>query len=42
MTDVTDRWSQPLADVKSMFNAMKQFSMFVTLAAASGASAPSR
>ncbi len=40
--DLTNRWSQPLAAVKSTFNLTKQFSMFATLAAASGGSAPSR
>jgi len=40
--DLTNRWSQPLAAVKSTFDSMKQFSMFATLAAASGGSAPSR
>jgi hypothetical protein len=39
---LTNRWSQPLAVLKSTFNFMKQFSMFATLAAASGGSAPSR
>jgi hypothetical protein len=39
---LTNRWSQPLAIVQSTFNFMKQFSMFATLAAASGGSAPSR
>jgi len=33
---LTNRWSQPLAVVKSTFNFMKQFSMFATLALASG------
>jgi hypothetical protein len=33
---------QPLAVVKSTFDIMKQFSMFATLAAASGGSALSR
>jgi hypothetical protein len=36
------RWSQPLAAVKSIFDFMKQFSMFAMLALASGGSAPSR
>jgi hypothetical protein len=40
--DLTNRWSQPLAVVKSTFNFMKQFSMLAALAAASGGSAPSR
>ena len=39
---LTNRWSQPLAALKSTFNFMKQFSMFTTLALASGGSAPSR
>ena len=39
---LTNCWSQPLAVVKSTFDFMKQFSMFATLAAASGGSAPSR
>jgi hypothetical protein len=39
---LTIRWSQPLAALKSTSNLMKQFSMLVTLAAASGGSAPSR
>jgi hypothetical protein len=39
---LTNRWSQPLAVLKSTFNFMKQFSMFATLATASGGSAPSR
>ena len=34
--------SQPLAVVMTRFDFMKQFSMFATLAAASGGSAPSR
>jgi len=41
-TGLTNRWSQPLAVVKSAFDFMKQFLMFATLAAASGGSAPSR
>ena len=40
--DLTNRWSQPLAAVKSTFNFMKQFSMLAVLAAPSGGSAPSR
>ena len=40
--DLTNRWSQPLAAVKSTFDFMKQFQMSITLAAASGGSAPSR
>jgi hypothetical protein len=39
---LTNRWSQPLAAVKSRFDFMKRFSMFATLAPASGGSAPSR
>jgi hypothetical protein len=39
---LTNRWSQPLAAVKSTFNLMKQFSMFASLAATSGGSALSR
>jgi hypothetical protein len=39
---LTNRWSQPLAVVKSTFDFMKQFSMFFALAAASGGSALSR
>ncbi len=39
---LTNRWSQPLAAVKSRFNFMKQFLVFATLAVASGGSAPSR
>ena len=39
---LTNRSSQPLAAVKSTFDLMKQFLMLVTLAAASGGSAPSR
>jgi hypothetical protein len=39
---LTNRWSQPLAVVKSTFDFMKPFSIFATLAAASGGSAPSR
>jgi hypothetical protein len=39
---LTNRWSQPLTVEKSTFNFMKQFSMFATLAAASGGSAPAR
>ncbi len=39
---LTNRWSQPLAAVKSTFNFMKQFSMLRKLALASGGSAPSR
>jgi hypothetical protein len=39
---LTNRWSQPLAIVMTTFDFMKQSSMFATLAAASGGSAPSR
>jgi len=39
---LTNRWSQPLAVVKSTFDLMKQFSVFETLAPASGGSAPCR
>jgi hypothetical protein len=39
---LTNRWSQPLAAVKSTFDLMKQLSIFSTLAVASGGSAPSR
>jgi len=39
---LTNRSSQPLAVVKFRFDFMKQFSMFATLAAASGGSALSR
>ena len=35
-TDLTNRWSQPLAAVKSKFDFMKQLSMFAALALASG------
>jgi hypothetical protein len=38
----TNRSNQSLAAVKSTFDFMKEFSMFATLAAASGGSAPSR
>jgi len=40
--DLTNRWSQPLAAVVTTLNFMKQFSMFATLASASGRSAWSR
>ena len=36
------RWSQPLAVTMHRIDFMKQFSMFATLVAASGGSAPSR
>ena len=36
------RWRQPLAGLLSRSNSMKEFSMFITLAPASGGSAPSR
>jgi hypothetical protein len=39
---LTNRSSQPLAVVMTRFNFMKQFSVFATLGAASGGSAPSR
>ena len=39
---LTNRWSQPLAVVIRMFDLMKQFREFATLAAASGGSALSR
>jgi hypothetical protein len=42
VSHLTNRWSQPLAVVKSTFNFMKQFLIFATLAAASGGSASSR
>jgi hypothetical protein len=41
-TGLTNRWSRPLAGVMTRFDFMKQFSMFATLAPASGGSAPSR
>jgi hypothetical protein len=41
-TGLTNRWSQPLAAVKSTFDFMKQFRVFATLAAASSGSARSR
>jgi hypothetical protein len=40
--DLTNRWSQPLAAVKSTFDFMKQFPMFAALAAARDGSAPFR
>ena len=42
MIGLTRRCSEPLAAVKSTFDSMKSFSMFVALAAASDGSAPSR
>jgi hypothetical protein len=39
---LTNRWSQPLAVAMRTFDLMKQLSMFASLAAASGGSAPSR
>jgi hypothetical protein len=42
LTGLTNRWSQPLAAVMTTFNFMKEFSMFATLAPASGGSARSR
>ncbi len=42
MTDLTNRWSQPLAAVVPRFEFMKQFPEFAARAATSGGSAPSR
>jgi hypothetical protein len=42
MTDLTNRWSQPLAVVMIAFDFMKRFREFANFAAASGGSAPSR
>jgi hypothetical protein len=42
LTGLTNRSSQPLAVVMTMFDFMKQFSMFAAPAAASGGSARSR
>jgi hypothetical protein len=42
MKDLTNRWSQPLAAVKSTFDFIKAFPMFAALALASGDSALSR
>jgi hypothetical protein len=39
---LTNRWSQPLAAPMTTFDFMKQLLIVVTLAAASGGSAPSR
>jgi hypothetical protein len=39
---LTNRWSQPLAVDMPTFDFMRQFSVFATLVAASGGSAPSR
>ena len=39
---LTRRWSQPLAVTMTRLNFMKEFSVFATLAAASGGSALSR
>jgi len=39
---LTNRWSQPLAAVKSTFNFVNQFSMFAMLALGGGRSAWSR
>ena len=39
---LTDRCSRPLAEAMRTFDFMKSFSLFVTFAAASGGSAPSR
>jgi hypothetical protein len=41
-SDLTNRWSQPLAVAMRTFDFMKQFLVFATLAAASGGSALSR
>ena len=41
-SSLTNRWSQPLAVVKSTSNSMKEFLVFATLGAASGGSALSR
>jgi hypothetical protein len=41
-TDLTNRWSQPLAAAMRTFDFLNQFSVCATLAAASGDSAPSR
>jgi hypothetical protein len=41
-SDLTNRWSQPLAVVLRRSNVMKRFSLFATRALASGGSAPSR
>jgi hypothetical protein len=42
MIHLTNRWSQPLVVLMRTFNFMKQLSTFITLAVASGGSAPSR
>jgi hypothetical protein len=42
MNSLTNRWSQPLAAVLSRPDFMREFSMFATVATASGGSAPSR
>jgi hypothetical protein len=42
MKGLTNRWSQPLAAVKSTFDFIELFSKFATLGATSGGSAPSR
>jgi len=42
MKDLTNRWSQPLAAVKSTFSFMKQFLLYAKLAAASGGLSLSR
>jgi len=39
---LTNRWSQPLAVAMRTFDFMKQFSVFATLAVASGSSSRSR
>jgi hypothetical protein len=41
MIRLTNRWSQPLAVVKSTSDFMKQFPVFATLAPATGGSAQS-
>jgi hypothetical protein len=40
--NLTNHWSEPLAAVLSRSDFMREFSMFATLAIASGRSAPSR
>jgi hypothetical protein len=42
VSDLTNRWSQPLAVAMRRFDVLKQFREFATLAAASGGSATSR
>jgi hypothetical protein len=41
-TDLTNRWSQPLAGVMTRFDLITQLQMFAMLGAASGGSALSR